>query len=128
LRRGLRHDRPPRADRPPPWRSLRSEVHEASPPVPPADGLPLGDERQRLDDADALLALGGDDRLGDGGDRPRRLRLGIALDERLARSACLAQGRIERNRSEQRDAELLRQALAAAVAERLAAHVLDDAE
>ena len=53
---------------------------------------------------------------------------GSAQHERLARVAALAQPRVERDRAEQRHAELRREPLAAARAEDLGGHVLDHAE
>src|SRR6266536_1375095 len=88
----------------------------------------LGENGQGLHDSDPLLALRGGNRLGDLDDRLRGLGLRIALDQRLAEVAGLAQARIERHGSEQRHAQLLRQARAPAGPEGLAAHVLDDAE
>ncbi len=52
----------------------------------------------------------------------------LRRDERLARVARLANARVERDRAEQRHAELLGERLAAAAAEDVAAHVLHDAE
>ncbi len=78
------------------------------------------------------------DALRDGRDGPRRGRLGIAREDRLAAVAALAQRRLERHLAEQRHAELLRQRLATALAEGIrglpaagageARHVLDHAQ
>src|SRR5256885_10398990 len=52
----------------------------------------------------------------------------VTLDERHAGVAGLAQPRVERDRAEQRQLELLREPSAPTAAEGLAAHVLDHAE
>ena len=71
--------RPPRSDR---------RACARRPPKPSAAELGRRrsgrDEREGLDDADALLALGGVDRLGERDDRPRDLGLGLRQDDRLA--------------------------------------------
>src|SRR5207245_2853169 len=74
------------------------------------------DERQRLDDA-AALAAKRLDLLRDRHDRLGRLSLRLRRDDRRAGIALLPQRRIERNRAEQRYAEILRELLPASAAE-----------
>ena len=76
--------------------------------------------------------------LGDARDRARRRALGRREQQRMPVVGALAQRRLERHLAEQRDAELLGEAGAAALAEgrgvlaaagaRVARHVLDDAD
>ena len=95
------------------------------------------DQRERLDDADALLAARGRDRLRQLDDRPRDVGLRLGEHDRLALVGERAQARVERDPAEQRRLHLGCQRLAAARAEELLArsvlarqvgHVLDDAE
>src|SRR5215831_3200658 len=88
----------------------------------------LAEDGKRLDDADALFALGRGDRLRQRCDRLSRLGAGVAVDERVPRVTRLTEARIERDTPEQWDPQLGGQTVAAAAAEGLAAHVLDHAE
>src|SRR5918911_5702729 len=88
----------------------------------------LGQDRQSLDDADALLAPRRGDGVGDGVDRLRRIGLRLRPDDGLADIAAAANERVERDAAEQGRLDRARELLAAAGAEDLAAHVLNDAD
>src|SRR4051794_29166126 len=117
-----------------PWRRVRSAASKwrnsaslASGSKPSADRrarASSGDKRQRAREAGPA---GGLERVRDLEDRLCRLRLRVGEDERDAAVGGLAEPHVERHPAEQPHAELGGEAVAAAGAEHLRTHVLDDA-